>query len=149
MMNTARLYLCAHCHCQVMICSHCDHGNLYCFGSCSTIARKASLKAAGKRYQDTHRGRTKHAERQSRYRTRCKIVTHQGSFPPPVNALLTTHPETPAVVAAVTDEEIRCYFCNRLCSDFLRLDFLHTSSPYPVSDWNIKPRLPVIQAQAP
>ena len=149
MENTARLYNCVLCHCQVIICSHCDHGNIYCAEQCSTSARKASLKAAGERYQNTPRGRMKHAERQSRYRTRCKIVTHQGSFPPPVNALLTTHPETPAVVAAVTDEEIRCYFCNRLCSDFLRLDFLHTSSPHPVSDWNIMPRLPVIQAQAP
>ena len=149
MMNTARLYLCVRCHCQVIICSHCDRGNLYCFGSCSSSARKASVKAAGARYQDTRRGRTKHAARQQRYRNRCKKVTHQGSFPPLVNALLTTHPEAPAVVAAVTDEGIRCCFCNRLCSDFLRLDFLHTSSPYPVSDWNIMPRLPMIQAQAP
>jgi len=149
MMNTARLYLCVLCHCQVIICSHCDHGNLYCSGSCSSIARKAAVKAAGKRYQDTRRGRTKHAARQQRYRDRCKIVTHQGSLSPPVNALLITHPEAPAVVAAVTDEGIHCCFCNRLCSAFLRLDFLHTSSLHPASDWKIMPRLPVIQAQAP
>ena len=149
MMNTARLYLCARCLCQVTICSHCDHGNIYCSGSCSSIVRKTSVKAAGKRYQDTRRGRTKHAARQSRYRSRCEIVTHQGSLPPPSNALLTTHPEAPAVVAAVTDEGIRCAFCNRLCSDFLRLDFLHTSSPYPDSDWKTMPRLPMTQAQAP
>jgi hypothetical protein len=149
MMNTARLYLCARCLCQVIICSHCDHGNLYCSGSCSSIARKISVKAAGKRYQDTRRGRTKHAARQSRYRSRCKKVTHQGSPLPPSNALLGTHPEAASAVAAAQDGEIRCAFCNRLCSDFLRLDFLHTSSPYPDSDWNIMPRHPVIQAQAP
>ena len=149
MMNTVRLYLCVLCHCQVFICSHCDHGNLYCSGSCSSIARKTSVKAAGKRYQDTHRGRTKHAARQSRYRSRCKKVTHQGSLSPPSNALLMAHPEAASAVAAAQDGEIRCAFCNRLCSDFLRLGFLHTSSPRRVSDWNIMPRLPVIQAQAP
>ena len=149
MENTARLYNCVLCHFQVVICSYCDHGNIYCSETCAASARKASLKAAGERYQNTPRGRMKHAERQSRYRSRCKIVTHQGSLSPPSNALLTTHPEAPAVVAAVTDEGIRCSFCNRLCSDFLRLDFLHTSSPYPGSDWKTMPRLPMTQAQAP
>ena len=149
MMNTARLYLCVLCHCQVTICSPCDHGNIYCPGPCAESARKASVKAAGERYQETRRGRTKHAARQQRYRDRCKIVTHQGSPPSPSNALLSTHPEAVSAVAAAQDGEIRCSFCNRLCSAFLRLGFLHTSSPYPASDWNIMPRLPVIQAQAP
>ena len=149
MENTARLYSCVLCHCQVILCSNCDHGNIYCFGACSTTARNASVKAAGERYQNTHRGRMKHAARQSRYRDRCKEVTHQGSVPPPCNDLLTTHPEAPAAVAAAQDGEIRCSFCNRLCSTFLRLDFLHTTSPHPSSDWNIMPRPPMTQAQAP
>ena len=149
MMNIARLYLCARCLCQVIICSHCDHGNLYCSGSCSSSARKASVKAAGKRYQDTRRGRTKHAARQSRYRSRRKKVTHQGSLSPLSNALLSTHPEAALSVAAAQDGEIRCAFCNHLCSDYLRLGFLHASSLHPASDWNIMPRLPMIQAQAP
>jgi len=149
MMNTARLYLCVLCHCQVTICSPCDHGNIYCPGPCAESARKASVKAAGKRYQDTRRGRTKHAARQSRYRARCKIVTHQGSFLPLVNALLMTHPEAARGVAAAQDGEIRCAFCNRLCSDFLRLGFLHTSSPRLASERNIMPRPPMTQAQAP
>ncbi len=149
MMNTARLYLCVLCHCQVMICSHCDHGNIYCPGSCAESARKTSVKAAGARYQNTRRGRTKHAARQSRYRSRRKKVTHQGSPLSPFNALLSTHPEAARGVAAAQDGGIRCAFCNRLCSDFLRLDFLHTSSLHPASDWNIMSRLPVIQAQAP
>ena len=149
MMNTPRLYLCALCLCQVMICSHCDHGNIYCPGSCAEIVRKTSLKAAGKRYQDTRRGRTKHAARQSRYRARCKKVTHQGSPLSPSNALLMTHPEAVSAVAAAQDGEIRCAFCNRLCSDFLRLGFLHTSSPRLASERNIMPRPPMTQAQAP
>ena len=76
---SVRLYNCARCHHQVIICSPCDRGNIYCAGPCAQAARKASLKAAGKRYQRSCRGRLKHAERQRRYRARRKKVTHQDS----------------------------------------------------------------------
>ena len=75
MESTARLYNCARCHCQVIICSYCDRGNIYCDKSCADLARKTSLRKAGKRYQRSYRGRLKHAERQRHYRARCKKVT--------------------------------------------------------------------------
>ena len=77
---TARLYLCARCRRQVVICSPCDRGHRYCGAGCARTARAESLHAGGQRYQNTHRGRHRHAERQRRYRQRqSKKVTHQGS----------------------------------------------------------------------
>jgi hypothetical protein len=32
--QTARLYLCARCRVQVVLCSHCDRGNRYCNRAC-------------------------------------------------------------------------------------------------------------------
>jgi len=66
MENTARLYHCARCHRQVVICRQCDRGNIYCPDGCAEEARRTSLRAAGGRYQQTRRGRLKHAERQRR-----------------------------------------------------------------------------------
>ena len=84
-MDDARLFLCARCRRQVLICSVCDRGQQYCNVRCSGLARDESLRAAGRRYQQSRRGRHCHAERQRRYRRRrregaCReIVTHQGS----------------------------------------------------------------------
>ena len=128
MENTARLYHCARCQCQVVICSDCDRGNIYCNKQCGEIARKASLRAAGRRYQRTRRGRFKHAERQRRYRTKTKKVTHQGSPEPISNDPLPPRSETTQSVAVIEDEGIRCHFCGRLCSAFLRQDFLHRAA---------------------
>jgi hypothetical protein len=93
MENTARLFNCARCHCQVVICSHCDRGNIYCGRRCAEHARKTSSRSAGKRYQRTYRGRIKHAERQRRYRALQNIVTHQRSASSPPNDSLPPHPE--------------------------------------------------------
>ena len=149
MENTARLYNCARCHCQVVICSHCDRSNIYCSKSCAGLARKASLNAAGKRYQNTRRGRSNHAERQHRYRTRYKKVTHQGSPEPSSNDPLATWSETLASVATTEVEGIRCHFCGRLCSAFLRLEYLHRTAPSLVSDRNIIHLPSKLWAQAP
>ena len=73
MTATARLFLCALCHCQVVLCRRCDHGNIYCSPGCGAEARRRSLRRAGRRYQDSRRGRHKHAERQRRYRERCRL----------------------------------------------------------------------------
>ena len=66
-MDDARLFLCARCRRQVLICSRCDRGQRYCGARCSGPARRESLRAAGRRYQQTRRGRHCHAERQRRY----------------------------------------------------------------------------------
>jgi len=57
MQNTARLFKCARCRAQVLICSRCDRGHIYCGRTCSQQARRESLRAAGRHYQRSRRGR--------------------------------------------------------------------------------------------
>lgn len=149
MENTARLYNCARCHCQITICSYCDRGNIYCGPPCAQAARNTSLIAAGKRYQRSYRGRLKHAERQRHYRSRYKKVTHQGSPEPPSNDPLATRSETPASIATTEVKGIRCHFCGRPCCSFLRLDFMHRAVPPLASDRKAIHRPPPVWAQAP
>ena len=85
---TARFYLCAGCRAQVLICSCCDRGNIYCGDGCASAARRSAQREAGRRYQSSRRGRRKHAERARRYRERQKKVTHQGSPPPPIDDVI-------------------------------------------------------------
>ena len=145
---SARLYNCARCHCQVVVCSECDRGNLYCAGGCARAARTLSLRASGKRYQSTRRGRFKHAERQRRYRFRRKKVTHQGSPEPPPHDPLSTRSEASQAVVAVVDEAIHCHFCGRLCSEFLRSGYLHTTVPSRACDRKIIHRPSKFRGQA-
>jgi hypothetical protein len=149
MENAARLYNCARCHRQVAICSYCDRGNIYCGKSCTDLARKTSLRMAGKRYQRSYRGRLKHAERQRCYRSRHKKVTHQGSPEPPSNDPLATWSETPGSIVATEVDNIRCHFCGRPCCSFLRLDFMHRAMPIPASNRKNIHRPPPVWAQAP
>jgi hypothetical protein len=80
---TPRLFLCARCYEQVIICTYCDRGNIYCSFLCSLTARKNSLREAGMRYQHSIKGRLKHALRQRHYMQRLRglnnKMTHQGS----------------------------------------------------------------------
>lgn len=135
MENSARLFNCARCHRQVTICSDCDRGNIYCGQACSKIARKESLQAADQRYQNSQRGRLKHAARQQRYRQRQKEnaekkVTDHGSPVSPPDVLLPPEVnEPPKRVAASVTHDIHCHFCGRSCLVFLRAGFLRRGSP--------------------
>jgi len=133
MESTARLFLCARCRRQVVICRRCDRGNIYCGRQCSQPARRESIRAAGRRYQGGRAGRLKHAERQRRYRARQHKVTHQGSPVPLPNGSLspesrTVAPRHPTLRPAPV-QGLRCRFCNRPCSAWVRLDFLHSPGP--------------------
>ena len=136
MEKDARLFSCAHCYQQRMICSCCDRGNIYCSPECSQSARKEWVRSAGRRYQNTHRGKHKHAARQRRYR-QCqkessfakamedKKVTHQGSPVSLANDLLSPELTKPTIdLMAETTSQIRCHFCHKRCSDFVRLGFM-------------------------
>jgi hypothetical protein len=79
MREAGRLFVCARCRTQVVLCSRCDRGNVYCGRACSQVARRTSMHEAGRRYQASRAGRFAHAERARRYRARHKNVTHQGS----------------------------------------------------------------------
>ena len=130
MESSARLFNCGRCRSQVIICSDCDRNNIYCSKRCSQIARKKSLRAAAKRYQDSRRGRLNHADRQRAYRKRQKEkVTHHSSPVLPRNDLLP--PELykqAACLAPSTTHGIYCHFCKRFCFAFLRIGFLRHHS---------------------
>lgn len=79
METKTRTFNCRRCHKQVFICIQSDRGNVYCSRTCSKISRQRSLKASGKKYQMSRKGRFKHAERQKRYRDKIKLVTHHTS----------------------------------------------------------------------
>ena len=128
-----RLFNCARCACQVVICSHCDRGQIYCADDCARAARKASLNQSGQRYQARRSGQLKHAARQARYRERQQQkVTHQGSARGSRHDSLvqqlkwlfreitsnTIRPD-PALTT-----ELTCHFCQQPCSSFVRWVFL-------------------------
>ena len=90
----ARMYLCARCRVQVILCSRCDRGNRYCGRQCSGQARRQARRETAQRYQRSWGGRIAHARRSRRWRQRlaqreaaraggCSEhnVTHQGSQP--------------------------------------------------------------------
>lgn len=130
MQNSARLFHCARCRCQVVICSHCDRGQIYCGTSCSHQARRQSQRAAAQRYQRSYAGRLRHAQRQRLYRRRSQKVTHQGSPPGRRGGSLPLDPPSMAVAGRPLAgspppvEAGRCRFCARPCSGWLRLGFV-------------------------
>ena len=124
-----RLFLCARCRTQALICGYCDRGQIYCAGDCARGARRRTLHDAGRRYQDSHRGRRAHAARTARYRARRKKVTHHGSPQPPTDDLLPpSSPEGASDPASPGDRPgraiSRCHWCGRRCADLVRQGFL-------------------------
>lgn len=122
----ARFFLCARCRAQVLICSHCDRGHIYCGKGCATEARRRSLREAGRRYQASRRGRLNHAERSRRYRACKNNVTHQGSPPDQMDDVLFGSPAVSAREEAPMDSRPRghCRRCGRPCPPLMRRDFL-------------------------
>jgi hypothetical protein len=113
MEQTARLFNCSYCKCQITICTRCDRGNIYC-KQCALSARKKSLLAAAKRYQNSLKGKLNNAKRQQTYRQRQQQkVTHQGSQALPSNALLPLELGVSAVAATTctTQRTSICDFC--------------------------------------
>ncbi len=138
MEKSARIYNCARCHHQTVICNDCDRGNIYCGPLCSQQSRAQNHRKANQSYQKSLRGRQKHAARQRRYHERNKNkVTDQGSpdlFP---NDLLPNEPSGDKLRSA---EPICCHFCGEIVSSFLRNEYLrhsrehksHHSSSWPL-----------------
>ena len=138
MYRSARQYLCARCGLQVLICSYCDRGNVYCGDNCAKAARKEKQKQAQKRYEKKSKAKKRKAKRQQSYRQRKKTkATHQGSVMIPLydlllielgklkNKFLKCH--------FTTCEHQCCHFCGHQCSDFVRMFFLEQkkSSSFP------------------
>jgi hypothetical protein len=74
--DSFRFVVCARTDCRQVffLCRHRDRGDRYCSRRCAQGARRASLQAAGRRYQHTRRGRLHHAARQGRYQRRREKV---------------------------------------------------------------------------
>lgn len=126
---TARLFQCALCHIQTMVCSKCDHGQIYCSDICATFARKISLKAARARYQSTLKGKHNHAACQARYRMKLislskKVMDHSSKSP--VDYAPIQQPENKAKNPENDHAKTAfiCCFCNKPVSAYLRNDFL-------------------------
>lgn len=113
-----RVFHCDRCGTEVRICRRCDRGNVYCAKGCAAEGRRKSLRCAGKKNQNTERGRSLHAARQQRYLER--KMTHQGSDNKEAAAnceAMTTDQEESGDVE-VQDEEpvaVCCDFCGRRC----------------------------------
>jgi hypothetical protein len=124
----ARLFLCRGCRVQVLICSHCDRGHVYCAEACAQKARRQSQREAGRRYQLSRRGRINHAARAGRYRARKNNVTHQGSAPDQSDDLLREDQAVAMAEQSARDSSSRrrwrCHHCGRHCSQLVRHDFL-------------------------
>ncbi len=130
MAPSARLFHCARCHCQVIVCRRCDRGNVYCFNGCAREARKASQRDATIRYRRSHRGRLANAARQRRYRARQQKVTHQGSDPADDIASLQRTATKPVMERSITldmaPQPTHCHRCGCPVSVYVRHHFLHT-----------------------
>lgn len=134
-MKSARLYNCARCQNQVIICSFCDRGNIYCGSICSRRARVQNHRIANQIYQKSPQGRQKHAARQRRYRKRekdkIKKVTDHGSPTLLPHDLL---PLVPNERLTRQKESLRCHFCDAVVLPSLRKGYLRhhqkDSSPH-------------------
>lgn len=136
MKKNARRFNCARCHCQVIICSHCDRGNIYCNNQCAQFARAQSVSRAQKKYQPSRRGRFANAHRQQRFRQRQQEkVTHQGSASDNANVLLPKEMNTRANVSrqrqAAEKSSTHCHFCHGECDLFLRSAFIRRYARHP------------------
>ena len=129
---SARLYQCVRCSCQTIISRCCDRGNVYC-SQCSAPARREARQRTARRYQQSPQGRSKHAERQRRYREKLRLatekVTHQGSsaavnvIPVPERSPVSQYP--PETSVQYPESTLFCHCCATVCSQSLRRDFLH------------------------
>ena len=137
MPRSARLFLCARCRAQVVLCRRCDRGQLYCDSVCSRLSRAERSRQARQRHARSRAGRHNNAIRQRRFRQRqrdaCKhkteIVTDQGSAPiAPVSTLapepVSTGVEMASVVALQRGAHLYCHHCAAVCSALLRRNFL-------------------------
>ena len=133
-----RRFLCDLCEEPCMICSQCDRGHRYCSSSCRDKARRRNVREAGRRYQNTARGRRHHARRQAEYlRRKQRKMTHHSCRPRPRSASvkscsMTRQGPPPRRIAAAwssTKSSKRptyfvCCVCGMLCEPRVRLDFL-------------------------
>lgn len=126
MQLSSRLFYCALCYTQCVICSPCDYGQIYCGPDCSRSARQKSCNEAEKRYQQTPKGKLNHALRQQRYRERqCKIVTdHTSQTPSECGPYSSTENKTDESLVTQCVKSLFCCCCGKTVFNWIRHDFL-------------------------
>jgi hypothetical protein len=143
----ARRFLCARCRAPVLVCSHCDRGQIYCAAGCAAVVRQQSQRDAGRRYQASLRGRFRHAARTRRWRERqallavsqgssaarsaAQSVTHQGSSLPASDAVLAV--PSPMPVAATPAPASTAQSCTTITSSSASSPA--TTLPLTLSAW--------------
>ena len=144
MKHTPRLFQCALCHTQSIVCSKCDRGQIYCGTVCAVFARKKSMKLAGMRYQRTFNGKRNHAARQALYRIRqSKIVTHRGSPSMLQHASMNSFEnKTEKTENGHKKLALTCCFCEKPVSDWIRNDFLRRRRSHSSSGSKAFPQAP-------
>jgi hypothetical protein len=153
---SARLFVCARCHAEAVVCSVCDRGQRYCSSQCSAQARRESLLRAGRRYQSRPLGRLAHARRARAYRQRraqppppprpalpappsspAKIVTHQGSQALDGGDVLAVKLDVAQITGCEEPAQWRCCWCSRTGQSQARRGFLrHGRALQHVAYWN-------------
>ena len=123
---TPRLFLCMRCHAQVVICSWCDHGQIYCSRTCAQFARQKSLRLARLRYQHSFNGRRNHAACQARYRgsLKNKVMDHGSPQTTQRDVINLLEKNTENIVIVQSKQSMICCFCKKPVSDWIRNDFL-------------------------
>ena len=128
--RSGRLFLCARCREQAIVCRCCDRGQIYCSAECAQQARQEAQHAAARRYAGSSRGKRRGADRSRRYRGRQReIVTHQGSPASPTGDLLAADamamPRDDAFPAEPPGRSMtHCHWCGHPCLPLLRQGFL-------------------------
>lgn len=137
MKPSSRLYYCALCHSQCLICSSCDRGQIYCGYQCAQFSRTKSKREAEKRYQNTSRGRMNHALRQARYRNRLlKKVTDHTSTPLALSALIkSVKNKTKNTSVKPSYPLFSCCYCHEPVSPWVRHGFLQQNPALTRLDW--------------
>jgi hypothetical protein len=135
-----RLFLCLHCRQQVVICSRCDRGQVYCGRVCASEVRHSRQREARRRYQASERGRQMHADRSRRYRARGRRVTDQGSTlvaPPdrqPEQARAAAMAVQPTISVAI-GRLTACSRCGRSVSNMVRQSPVRRPHRGPISPY--------------
>lgn len=141
---TARLFQCRLCRSQAVICSKCDHGQIYCSDACSTAARVKSMKLAGARYQATFIGKRNHAARQARYRKhQNQLVTHHSStLALQCASMLQLENNAKKIEIDHGKIALICCFCHKPVSAWFRNDFLQRRNSKKIFRLAANPQAP-------
>jgi hypothetical protein len=125
---SCRMFLCARCRSQVLVCRRCDRGQIYCIGTCAQQARRDNQREARRRYQATPRGRAMHAARNRCYRARGRCVTDHGlANVPKAGPLLGSEVDgalSEPSSSRKSPGQWLCHHCRRSASAFARLSAL-------------------------